>query len=193
MSISNYAPIILTSDSPVPLIPSLLTNPILPVLPTINRYPTVPIITTINPLVTFPLHPSLDLNRDSKLQQMMTKYFYYKTLDKWLKREKDMLNILNYLKITDRGVELINNINDYKSNNTDKDTQNNIDKKVDYIEKNIFSKDDMHNILKKYVKETTTNWYDLEDKATFFIKEIIKNFIKNKLKEAIQLKSNQQY
>lgn len=188
MSISNYTPVIVTSDSPVPLIPSLLSYPTLPTLPSITTFSTIPpIITTTNPLISFPLHPSLDLNRDSKLHEMMTKYFYYKTLDKWLKKEKDMLDLLNYLRVTDRGVELVNNLNEYKSN-VDNDNQQSIDKKVAFIEKNILSKDDVYHILKKYVKETSTNWYDLEEKGTYFIKEIIKNFIKKKLISAIEEK-----
>lgn len=173
MPIPNFSPIILTSDSPVPFIPSLLTVPAIP---------TVPIITTTNPLVSFPIHPSLDLNRDPNLHQMMTKYFYYKTLDKWLKKEKDMLELLNYLKVTDKGIEVV----EPEKNNSQYDNQLVVDKKVDFIENNVLSKDDIYNILKKYVRETNTNWYDLEEKATYFIKEIIKKFIKKKFESALQ-------
>lgn len=176
MSISNYSPVIITSDSSVPFIPSLLTVP---------NFPNIPIISSINPIISFPLHPSLDLNRDHKLHEMMTKFFYYKTLDKWLKKEKDMLELLNYLKVTNGNVELTSPSEQSTANN---DNQQTIDTKVDFIEKNVLSKDDVYRILKKFIRETSTNWYDLEEKGTYFVKEIIKKFIKSKFKEALASK-----
>ena len=179
MSILYYTPTtIVTSESPLPIIPTKL-----PSLPLIT-----PIITTINPLVNFPLHPSLDLNRDKDFQNKVTKYFYYKTLDKWLKKEKDMLEILKFLKIVNGEVKLISNMNEYNQK-ANSDKQDDVEKKVKFIEDNILSKDDVNNILRKYVKETTTNWYDLQEKATYFIKEIIKKFLKHKLKDAIEGKT----
>lgn len=178
MTFYNYVPVTITSDSPTPLIPSLLNYKVLPVLP---------MTVSVNPVINYPLHPSLDLNRDSNLHDMMTKYFYYKTLDKWLKYEKDMLELLNYLKIKDNKVVLIDNLKDLKVELDNE--QYVIDKKVDFIEHNILFKDDIYYILKKFVKETSTNWYDLEEKGTYFIKEIIKKFIKSKFKDAIELKS----
>lgn len=174
----------LTTDSPVPLIPSLMS------IPSFSSLPTIPMISTINPLISFPLHPSLDLNRDSKLHNMMTKYFYYKTLDKWLKKENDMLELLNYLKVTDKGIDVINKVEEYNSNTPSGENQQNIDKKIEFIEKNVLSKEDIYRILKKYVRETSTNWYDLEEKGTYFIKEIIKKLIKSKLVDAIMNKKS---
>lgn len=179
-SISTFTPtnIILASDSPVPLIPSVLVQPSLPLVTTV----------TTQPVVAFPLHPSLDLNKSSELHKKVTSYFYYKTLDKWLRKEKDMLGILNYLKVTDRGVDVLDNMNEYKETNIDKDTQDTINKKIDYIEKNILDKTDIYMILKEYVKETHTNWFDLE-KNSYFIKELIRKFLKRKLQTMIERKS----
>lgn len=178
----NFSPTFVTSDSPfspVPYIPSSF--------PLISNVNNTPIVTTTNPLVSFPIHPSLDLNRDPELRKMVTKYFYYKTLDKWLKKEKYMLDILNYLKYSNGKVSLINNISEYNPvNNDDADI---IDSKVDFIEKNILDKDDVYNILSKYVRETGTNWYDLEEKGTFFIREIIHKYLEKKLKKAVEIKS----
>lgn len=176
MSISNYSPVIITSDSSIPFIPSLLTIP---------TYPNLPIISSVNPIISFPLHPSLDLNKDRKLQEMMTKFFYYKTLDKWLKKEKDMLELLNYLRVTNGNVEVIT---PEQKNTQGNDNQQLIDTKVNFIEKNVLSKDDVYRILKKFVRETSTNWYDLEEKGTYFVKEIIKKFIKNKFKDVLENK-----
>ncbi len=185
MSYTTYSPVILTSDSPVPLIPSTF---IPSTIPTFTTLPPLPLITSLNPLISFPLHPSLDLNRDRKLHKKMTDYFYYKTLDKWLKKEKDMLDLLNYLKVDEKGnVKLIGNINDYKSTNIDTDNQLTTNKKVEYIEKYILNKDDIYYLLKKYIKETNTNWYDLEN-AAYFIKEMIRKLIKKKIVDNIENK-----
>lgn len=172
--LSTFTPnIYLSSDSPLPYVPSVYISPIKPIVPVVTQP------------VMFPLHPSLDLNRDPKLHKMMTDYFYYKTLDKWLRREKDMLDLLNYLYATDSKVDVLNSMNDYKESNIDKDTQATVDKKIEFIEKHILSKDGIYNILKNYVKETSTSWYDLE-KNTYFIKELIRKYLKKKLIHLIE-------
>lgn len=149
-----------------------------------SSLPIIPVVSV--PTVSVPLRPDLDLNRDYNLHRMMIKYFYYKTLDKWLKKSSDLMYILGYLKIDNGIVKLLDNINDYNPNSVDKDNQDDIEKKVDYIENNILSKDDVEHILKKYVNETSTNWFDLQDKSTYFIKELIGKFIKNKLVKLIK-------
>ena len=176
------APLIISSDTPIDYIPSVT---ILPQLPMVQQV--FPFVTGINPMVTYPIHPSLDLNNDKDLRKKVTKYYYYKTLDKWLKKQTDMLDILNYFKINNNGgVELIKNMNEYNPKNTDKDSQIDVDKKVYYIEKNLLSRDNVYDIIKKYVKETRTNWYDLHEKSTFFIKELIKKFLQTKITNLIQ-------
>lgn len=174
-------PLIITSDTPTNYIPSVMNLPQLPFI-----QPIFPFVTGTNPVVTFPIHPSLDLNNDKDLQKKVTKYYYYKTLDKWLKKQTDMLDILNYFKINNGNVELIKNTKDYDSKNIEKDTQQDIDKKVDYIEKNILTREAVYDIIKKYVKETTTNWFDLYDKSTFFIKELIKRYLQSKIINIIE-------
>ena len=218
MSFSTYSPLILSTDSPSfysPIFPrdisgayissaydmpgayipystvSTITLPQLPQLPQLPRFPGATTILTapVSPYVSFPLLPSLDLNRDPQLHKTMTKYFYFKALDKWLKREKNMLELLNYLRVTDRGVQTINKLEDFNPRNIDLDNQQVIDMKVKFIENNILSKDDIYNILKKYVRETGTNWYDLQNNS-YFIKEIIKKFIKKRLEQLISYKMN---
>lgn len=175
-------PLIISTDSPINYIPSVTTLPQLPMIQQV-----FPFVTGTNPVVTYPIHPSLDLNNDKDLQKKVTKYYYYKTLDKWLKKQTDMLDILNYLMVNNNGnVELIKNMNDYNPKNIEKDSQQDIDKKVDYIEKNILFRETVYDIIKKYVKETRTNWYDLYDKSTFFIKELIKKFLQTKITNSIQ-------
>ena len=174
-------PLVITSDTPDNYIPSIMSLPQLPLV-----QPVYPFVTSSNPIVSYPIHPSLDLNNDKELQKKVTKYYYYKTLDKWLKKQTDMLDILNYFRIVNGNVELIGNIKDYNSKNIEKDTQQDIDKKVDYIEKNILTREAIYDIVKKYVRETSTNWYDLYDKSTFFIKELIKRYLHAKIVNIIE-------
>jgi len=182
MSISYFSPIVLSSDSPTSLpFQSKIQIPLVQ---------TIPIVTTINPIVAFPIHPSFDLNNDKEFRKKTTKYIYYKTLDKWLKKENEMLDLLNYLKVTDKDVRLIDNLQEYNSNNIDRDNQSTIDKKVEFIEKYILSLEDIYNILKKFTRETSINWYDVHEKGTQLLKDIIKKFIKKKLEEAIKNKNN---
>lgn len=160
----------------------------LPPLPTLSAQfvPLVPLMQ--NQQISYPILPQFDLNNDAKLHDMMTKYFYYKTLDKWLKKESDMLTLLSYLKINNGKVSLIDTMSQYNPKSAFDDSPKTIDAKVDFIEKHVLSREDVRNILKRYVRETSTNWYDLQDKSTYFIKEIIKKFIKEKLISAIHEK-----
>jgi len=134
--------------------------------------------------LVYPLPSYLDMNQNPEVRKKLAKYYYYKTLDKWLLKEDGMLDILNYLQVKGDTVHLINSISDYKETNVNKDTQDVIDKKIKYIENNIFEPYDMEKILNSYVQETGTNWYDLE-KHAFYVKQAVRGFLKKKLKNMI--------
>lgn len=161
--------IVITSDSPFPLIPSITLNPIL----TLN----VPSHTII------PLHPSLNLNNDPRVHQQVSKYFLYKTLDDWL--YDDLLDLLNYLIIEGKNIRLLKNLDEYKSDRVDSDTLKTIELKADWIHRHILTIDKVKHLLKKYVEETNTNWYDLY-KNNYFVKDAIKQYIKRKLRQSIK-------
>lgn len=119
------------------------------------------------------------------IKETVTKIFYYKLLDKWLYDNDDAGYILGYLKVIDGKVELIKDIDkkdDYKAN-----TQDIVDKKVDYIEDKIIKIDDILAILKKFVEGTHISWCELP-KNSFFVKEAIEKTLERKLKRLITSK-----
>jgi len=126
-----------------------------------------------------------NLNFDSKIHQRLTKFFYYKTLDKWL--YKDLHDILNYLKVKDGKVSIINSMKDYDALAVEKDTQKDADLKVKFIEDNVFTKHDMKRILQEYIAETGTNWVDLP-KNSYFIKKLTKDKIMRHIKRLMATK-----
>lgn len=133
----------------------------------------------------YPLPSYLDMNQNPEVRHKTVMYFYYKTLDKWLFKEDGMVDILNYLKIKGDKVDVLDKMADYKDSNIVKDTQGDVEKKIKFIENNIFSKNDMEKILYSYIQETGANWYDLE-KHSFYIKQAIRGFLKKKLKKLVE-------
>jgi hypothetical protein len=160
----------------------------------VSQYPYVynvvnpPTITVQQPTV-WPIDNSLNMNLNPDVQNSMKDFFYYKTIDKWLYNEEDMLDLLNYLRVTDKGIDVLNKLDDYKETNINKDNQATVERKVDFIENNILSKSNVFKILKNYIAETNTNWFDLE-KNSYQVKKIIKKYIRTKLINMIQAKMN---
>lgn len=111
------------------------------------------------------------------MREKITKYYYKKTLDKWLFRKEKSKFLNKYLKVVDGKVKLITDIqhpDDYVNNN-----QETVDKKVNYIEEKFFTLADMYTILQHFVKGTHVSWCDLP-KQSYFIKESIEKSLENK-------------
>jgi hypothetical protein len=161
-------------------------------------YPLVPSIFTPNPFITpfglyatpaytIPLPSYLDVNQNPETHRMLAKHFYYRTLDDWLWEDENMKDILNYIKVSDKGVDVLNSMSEYKSTNISKDTQLTYEQKIEFIEKKVLSVDNMEKILKKFVKETNIKWVELV-KNHFFIKDLVKKYLKQKLEYMIESK-----
>ncbi|AYV81958.1 MAG: hypothetical protein Harvfovirus86_3 [Harvfovirus sp.] len=171
----NYAPLtpnfITYSDSPMPIIPSAL-----PYLRPTGA-------TVIFPQGSLPLPPYLDLNKDERTFKIQSKYFMFKTLDKWI--YDDMLDLLNYFVVDSTGkVRLISNLAELKTGTVVKDTVDDIEKKIEFIENNILTEGTMYKILKKFVKGTGINWVDLH-KNEGFVKEGVKDQLKKILNATV--------
>jgi len=104
-----------------------------------------------------------NLNADKHVRKRIINYVKYKTLDKWLYGE--LKHLLKYVKLSKK-----------------KNSQNDTDKKVDYLEDNIVTDNFVRKIIEKYVRETQTNWYDIP-KNDYFLKEIMEKELKKKLKK----------
>jgi hypothetical protein len=186
-SINTVTPnFIVYSDSPLPIMPSnvsytpLITTPYTP-------YTTyTPYVGPVGATVVIPgpvtLPRFLDLNNDSRVRNQVTKYFRYKTLDKWL--YEDMSNLLGYFVVSPSGVQLVKNMSDYKDSVVSQMNPDDVDKIVNWIEHYLLTEDTMKKILNHFVKETKANWYDLH-KNEYFIKEIIQKKLLSIIRDTI--------
>lgn len=123
-----------------------------------------------------------DVCNTPSIREKVSKIIYYKFLDKWLYDNDESKYLLGYLKISDGKVQLIkdlDNKDDYKNNSQDV-----VDKKVDYIENNIISIGDIYTILQKFTESTHISWCELS-KDTFFIRESIEKTLEKKFKRMI--------
>lgn len=118
-----------------------------------------------------------DLNNDPEIHQKLTKYFYYKILDKWL--FDDLIDLLNYLTIEGNKIKL----GSYKKSNTTSNSE--IKKKVDYFEKYILKKRHVYKILKQFVKRTGTRWVDLP-KNEYYLIQVFENKLKKIIKQMLK-------
>ena len=137
-------------------------------------YPYVYPYTYTNPSIVVP-YPNL--NKDPEIINRLTKYFYYKTLDKWLYEELD--GLLRYLKVSNGKVNEIKNESDKDKENI---SQEEADKKVKFIEDEILSKDDMYDILMKIQQETDIELIKMS-KQEFIIQGYVKKFLKREFQK----------
>lgn len=114
------------------------------------------------------------------IREKVTKIIYYKLLDKWLYNK--LMHLLGYLTVSDGKVRVISDPDkpdDYKKN-----TQDEIDKKVDYIENHVLSIGDVYAILQRFSEGTRVSWCELP-KETFFVRESIEKSLEKKLKRMV--------
>lgn len=206
LSISSYTNPILT-DSPVPLIPSrytpyyttltslgpLTVSPLSPVnylnsldslVGHINPFTSVvPVIGPVGATVILPgsytLPAPLDLNKDLRVHRQVTKYFRYKTLDKWL--YENMSDILDYFKVSGDNVDIVKSLSEVgKQSHSTQD----IEKIIAYIEKNVLTEETMSRIIHHFVKNSQVNWYDMH-KNEIFVIDIIHKKLLDILKDTV--------
>jgi hypothetical protein len=175
---------------------SLLISPVSPtssIIPTILAtdspnvpYTSYPYLTSVNLSYTTPnIGTYENMNADPKVQMRIVKYFYYKVLDKWL--YTDMLDVLNYLKTKNNKIDLLDNLNEYNENSVDKDSDDTVKQKIDFIEKYIFTKTLLFKILNKFVKETGNGWISLP-KMESLIKDLIEDKLTKRMRQVISEK-----
>jgi hypothetical protein len=124
-----------------------------------------------------------DLNKDKTVQRTFTKYYFYKILDKWF--YKDFLPLLAFVDISSDKPQLIKSLSQYDIKKLSTNSSEEIEKKINYLEKILITKDMVKYVLKKICKDNNINWYDL-NKNEKKIKTIFYNFLLVKLKESIK-------
>ncbi len=123
------------------------------------------------------------VNDNSIVQRDITRYFRYKTLDKWLYGE--MTFLLKYLKVENRNVVLVKSRQEMEDNKVSKNTVSELEEKSDYIGENILTESAMREILVKIMYQLGIKWYDLPYHEEL-VKEVIEKYIKKKLKKHLE-------
>ena len=128
-----------------------------------------------------------DLNKDKHVQKTLTKFYFYKIVDKWI--YKELLPLLAFIEIESDKPVLIKSLSEYDVQKLAKDSHDDIKTKVEYMEKIILTKDMVKHVLKKICNENNINWYNL-NKYEKKIKNVFYNYILDKLKESIKKYGN---
>lgn len=123
------------------------------------------------------------IDNDPSVRRKMLNYYYDLIRDDWLL--DDLNDILNYFRITDGKVHMIHKLEEYHPGTINKDTDETAEKKVEFIEKHLFTKYDLKHILNKFTKETGTKWVNLP-KNEFFLKKVIKEYILKDIKKKLK-------
>lgn len=137
-----------------------------------------PVLSSLNLTYTKPAFGFYEnMNTDRQLQERMVKHFYlYKTMGDWI--YDDFLEVLGYFQIGSKDdVKLISSLDKYDEESVDKDSDEDIEKKIDFL-KTIFKMKDMRFLLENIVKERGINWYDLPHREKLVMKSIKRYMIK---------------
>ena len=122
------------------------------------------------------------LNDSYVVQKDVTKYFMFKTLDKWIFTE--FPSVLKYLVYKDGKVTLIKNIKNKDTNDVSKDSEKALEAKADYIENKILSESKTRAILIRIMKELGLKWFELPYRENL-VKEVMERYLKKKLKKMV--------
>jgi len=154
----------------------LTTSPLTPLINVISLDP-LPFQTGLIALGT--------VNNSPETRYKMVKYVYYLVLDDWL--TSDLSEILNYFTYNKDGtVSVVKNLDEVRGS-INMDSESVMEKKIDYIEKNVFSKLDMAKVLVKFTEETNTTWVDIP-KNKHLLKSAVKTFLVKRIKELLSEK-----
>jgi hypothetical protein len=124
-----------------------------------------------------------NLNVSKQVQKTISKYIYYKLIDDWLYTR--LFPILAFVKIVNGNPELIKSIKEYNISILSSQTNEEIEKRVEYLEKNIITKKLVFKVLKRIVKKMCLNWYEL-DKHLYKIQQVFLEYFKDLLEEVIK-------
>lgn len=124
-----------------------------------------------------------DMNKDEKVRKLVTKKYRSKTLEVWLEDDIDV--VLNYLVIRDGKVRLLDSLSKYDKSEVNKNSEQEIQDKIQFIKKNVLTYEFMRKTLKKFNKEYGIKWLDIHKKEKH-----LKKFIKNRLINAMKKKIN---
>lgn len=125
-----------------------------------------------------------EINNNKGAKKTITKYYYYKILDSWL--YKDLLPLLAFTKIQDGRVRIIKSLNEFDMEKLMKDSEEDIEKKVEYFEKNIITKDLVKHVLNRIMKEKRLTLTELK-KNHEIVKKYTYKYLSKKIRDNIKL------
>jgi len=141
----------------------------------INLPPLSPIFQSYIPVD----HSYQNVNNDQDLIRSVTKYFFESTMNRWL--YSDFQELLRYLVVKNKKVNVVGNRDDLKKNKLD----NNMDDmriKIKFISEYVMTKYDMKSFLKKLVLKTGLDLWKFKNYKSK-IKKAIYRKIKRKLEK----------
>lgn len=144
---------------------------------------TNPVVSSVNFDYNNPMYVQYDnLNTQKHIQDKIIKYFRYKFLDKWIYGE--LLDILNYFKINSNGqIDILNNMKEYDVNRVQKDSKENIKRKINFVEDFFLTSKAVKKILERYMLKKKVTWIKLpkyeESVKKYMASELVKNIKKN--------------
>jgi len=132
-----------------------------------------------------PISQYKELNNNKSIQKTLSKYYYYKILDKWIYNE--LFPLLAFIEIDKESgkPKLIKNLIDYDVEKVVDESKSVIEKKIDYMEEVLINKDMVRHVLKKICHENKINWGELK-KHDKTIKYIFYNYLLDKLKTVVK-------
>jgi len=154
-------------------------SPYSPLFNTLSPGPLTLSLDFSKPVIGF--YESIDTNPE--VRKKMLDYYFDLIRDKWLL--DDLNDVLNYFVHRDGKISMIKNLSEYSSTNIDKDTDKIAEMKVEYIEKNVFTKYNLMHVLEKFTKEINSKWVDLI-KQEFFLKQVVKEYIIREIKKKLK-------
>jgi hypothetical protein len=140
--------------------------------------PIGPQIITTRPTYVVDIDTGMDDNYI--VQRDVTRYFLYKTLDKWLYTE--FPNVLKYLVVDKNGsVRVVKNEEEKEKNSVSKDSVDDLENKSDWIEEHILTETAMKEILMRIMRELGLKFYSLPHHENL-VMDVIEKYLKKKLR-----------
>ena len=121
-----------------------------------------------------------DINSDPDLHQKVMKKIYTNFYNFIIPNQFPYL--LNYVKSYKNNYTIVKNTKEYKMNKTKESEYEN---KLQYLSRNVYSKSDMYNDIKKYLDSYDIKWFNIDDnKKDIF--EMLVNKLKKKLQDLLK-------
>jgi len=151
--------------------------------PVINPYTKLSIPNYFNNTVKLPTiyssYEYQDINSDTDLHQKVMKTIYTNFYNYIIPNQYP--NLLNYVKKSNNSCRMVKSKKEYKSNKT---KESEYEDKLQYIARNVYSKQMMYKDVEKYLDTYDIKWYDIENNKKEVFSLLI-DILKKKLQDLI--------